>query len=337
MNVNTLDERDRFILNRLQGNFPICETPFQQLEKQWEIPNNELIDRIERLNRDNYLSRFGAVINTRALGGDSRLAAVEAEDNELEDVAEVLNGYQTVTHNYARDHELSLWFVLSADSCEQIDRTLENLEEELERRVYNLPKLTEYYVGLRFVFHEDGDVTTKNIPERLDEHPPANIEPNPTPEKSRLIRVIQEGLPIESRPYQTIAQKAERTEERVVKLCKQMSAEGIIKRLGCVPNHYKLGVKGNAMTVFDIPDDEIDDIGKRLGQHPDVTHCYERPRHEPIWPYNLFAMVHAPTPGEARDRVNRVKNEHGLRNYPSEILFSSRLYKKTGLRLQDKS
>jgi DNA-binding Lrp family transcriptional regulator len=331
MSVEQLNERERFVLNHLQGNFPVKEAPFEELEARWDIPAGDIINTVKQLERNNFLSRFGAVINTRALGGDSRLAALRAEPDELEDVARHLNEYRTVTHNYARDHELNLWFVLSADDEAKIDRTLEQLENELDRSVYNLPKITEYYVGLRFQFHEDGDVTTRNIPDQLIDD--SRKEPSPSAEKQRLIRVIQDGIPIESHPFRTIARRAERTEPRVLELCREMLSEGIIKRLGCVPNHYKLGVKGNAMTVFDVPDNVIDEVGQRLGRRDEVTHCYERPRHEPVWPYNLFAMVHAPTREKARRRVKEVLNEESLTSLPHEILFSSRLLKKTGLRL----
>ncbi len=117
-------------------------------------------------------------------------------------------------------------------------------------------------------------------------------------------------------------------------LVRSMLAEGKIKRLGAVPNHYALGIRANGMAAWDVPDDRVSDVGTRLGQVPEVTHCYRRPRHPPAWPYNLFAMVHGYTKEEVLTTVERIARELGIADLPHDVLFSTRLLKKRGTRVQ---
>ncbi|MBI4302625.1 MAG: Lrp/AsnC family transcriptional regulator [Chloroflexi bacterium] len=153
----------------------------------------------------------------------------------------------------------------------------------------------------------------------------------------RLILLLQEGIPLVTRPYEELAQQLGSSEEDVLQLTRQLLAEGKIKRLGAVPNHYALGITANGMTVWDVPDDQISAIGHRLGQYPEVTHCYRRPRHLPHWPYNLFAMIHSYSREEVLATMERIAKELKLTQFPHEVIFSTRLLKKTGIRLKEKT
>lgn len=323
---------ERRLLNALQGGFPPTATPFEALENRLGLGPEQQVEAIRSMDDEGYISRFGAVINTRALGGDSRLAAMAVPDERLEAVAERVSGHRTVTHNYVRNHELNLWFVLSAVSEARIDRTLETLRQTTDLPVYDLPKLNEYYVGLKFQFYPDGSVDTVSRPSQDESLKSRDTDP-PTGFTRRLIRVIQEGLPIRRRPFDPVARTLEVPLERVLEELRGLLARGQIRRMGIVPHHYNLGIRGNGMAVFDVPDERVDRVGRRLGRRDEVTHCYRRPRHEPIWPYNLFAMVHDREPAAARDKVDRLRREEKLTEYDHEVLFSRRLLKKTGLRL----
>lgn len=153
----------------------------------------------------------------------------------------------------------------------------------------------------------------------------------------RLIVATQNGLPLVSRPYHAIAAELGISAEEVMQRLGDMLARGIIRRIGAVPNHYAIGYTANGMSVWDMDDALIHAVGERIGSLPAVTHCYQRPRALPDWPYNLFAMVH----GHSREEVLReVETIAALiaREFPGacarhEILFSSRILKKTGLRI----
>jgi DNA-binding Lrp family transcriptional regulator len=155
----------------------------------------------------------------------------------------------------------------------------------------------------------------------------------PTEEERRLLLAIQDGLPLVPEPYRKVAERLGMTEERVMELVRSMLTEGKIRRMGAVPNHYALGIRANGMAVWDVPDDRVSELGPRLGQMPEVTHCYRRPRHPPDWPYNLFAMIHGYTREEVLAAVERIAHELGLDQYPHDVVFSTRLLKKRGTRL----
>jgi len=113
-----------------------------------------------------------------------------------------------------------------------------------------------------------------------------------------------------------------------------MQTNGIIRRIGAVPNHYKLGYLHNGMTVWDIADDQIDRLGELIGQLDFVSHCYHRPRHLPDWPYNFFAMVHSKTESGAEQQVQQIASLLGEHCHASDVLYSTKILKKTGLRIK---
>jgi DNA-binding Lrp family transcriptional regulator len=155
-----------------------------------------------------------------------------------------------------------------------------------------------------------------------------------TDEERQVLLAIQDGLPLVPEPYREVGDRLGMSEERVIELVRSMLAEGKIKRLGAVPNHYALGIRANGMAVWDVPDDRVSEVGPRLGQMPEVSHCYRRPRHPPAWPYNLFAMVHGYTREEVLAAVDRIARELGIDGLPHEVLFSTRVLKKQGTRVQ---
>jgi len=108
---------------------------------------------------------------------------------------------------------------------------------------------------------------------------------------------------------------------------------GIIRRIGAVPNHYRLGLTANGMTVWDVDDNKVIEMGNKIGQLGFVSHCYQRPRHLPLWRYNLFAMVHGANKDEVHEKVKQIENLLGENCKAHETLFSSAILKKTGLRL----
>ena len=157
-----------------------------------------------------------------------------------------------------------------------------------------------------------------------------------TGEERRLLLIVQEGIPLAAEPYAEIAAHLGTNEARVLEMLRSLLERGVIKRLAAVPNHYALGVTANGMAVWDVPDERVNEIGSRLGQRPEVTHCYQRPR-RPGWPYNLFAMVHGMSREEVLAKVSEISRDVGLDGLPHETLFSTRLLKKQGMRVRNKA
>ncbi len=149
----------------------------------------------------------------------------------------------------------------------------------------------------------------------------------------RLIELTQAGLPLVSRPYHALARELGTDAEEVMRRFRRMQDLGIIRRIGAVPNHYALGYKANAMSVWDIDDEAIDSLGRRVGGLSFVSHCYRRPRIPGVWPYNLFVMVHGHDRDEVRELVRRLAGMVAADCRGHELLYSTRILKKTGLRL----
>lgn len=148
----------------------------------------------------------------------------------------------------------------------------------------------------------------------------------------KIVELTQSGLPLVSRPYDDIAEQLGIDSSEVIARMKRMLDSGVIRRIAAVPNHYALGYKANGMTVWDVPDDKVNELGHKVGQLAFVSHCYHRPRFLPEWPYNLFAMVHAHSRDEARLLVDKISEVIGSDDRGHDILFSTQILKKTGLR-----
>jgi len=149
----------------------------------------------------------------------------------------------------------------------------------------------------------------------------------------QLVAATQAGLPLAPRPYSVLAQQLGIAEYEVMERLRRMLTAGVIRRIGAVPNHYALGYRANGMSVWDVHDDRIATLGPRVGALDFVSHCYHRPRHLPEWPYNLFAMVHGRSRDEVVNKVEEIAALLGPAARGHDILYSTRILKKTGLRL----
>ena len=148
-----------------------------------------------------------------------------------------------------------------------------------------------------------------------------------------LIAATQGGLPLVPRPYEAVGAMLGVSGEQVRERLGQMLADGLIRRIGAVPQHYKLGFVANGMSVWDVADDQVDALGEQVATLPGVSHCYRRPRHLPDWPYNLFAMLHGRSRDEVEAQARRIAGLLGPACRGHDILYSTAVLKKTGLRL----
>ncbi|GGK75005.1 siroheme decarboxylase subunit beta [Amphritea balenae] len=153
----------------------------------------------------------------------------------------------------------------------------------------------------------------------------------------RLIVETQKGLPLVANPYAQIAEQLECTEQQVIDNMQLLQEQGVVRRIGLVPNHYRLGYVHNAMTVWDVDDEYAVELGERVGALEFVSHCYLRPRHLPLWPYHLFAMVHGKTEAEVELQITQIRELLGDHCRQADRLYSSKILKKTGMRLKSKS
>lgn len=145
-----LDDTDRAIINEYQGGFPLTEEPFEDVGAQLGITAREALERVTRLLEDGVLSRFGPMYHAEKMGGGLTLAALEVPEDDFDRIAEIVNAFPEVAHNYARDHIFNMWFVLATETPEGVAETIAAIENATGLKVHNMPKQEEFFVGLRF-------------------------------------------------------------------------------------------------------------------------------------------------------------------------------------------
>jgi DNA-binding Lrp family transcriptional regulator len=255
---------------------------------------------------------------------------------QFDRVTALVNEFPEVAHNYRREHELNMWFVLATESPESIDTTLRRIEKVTGISVYNFPKQEEFYVGLWLQLDTNDRIETVPVPADIaasSATAAAGADAALDAVDRKIISATQAGLPLVDCPYGMIAEDAGCTSQEVKQRLQNMLSSGIIRRIGAVPNHYRLGLKANGMTVWDVPDDQAQALGEQIGRLDFVSHCYLRPRHLPVWRYNLFAMVHGHTRDEVDVKAETIADMLGNNCNAHETLFSTAVLKKTGMRL----
>lgn len=144
-----MDDIDKHIINHLQIGFPVCDSPYQIVAEQLRLTEADLIERIKRLLDNGVLSRFGPLYHAEQMGGALTLAAVKAPEQQFDKIAEMINAFPEVAHNYARNHALNMWFVIATDVPERLLEVIQEIEQQTGLSVYNMPKINEYFVGLK--------------------------------------------------------------------------------------------------------------------------------------------------------------------------------------------
>ncbi|MCK4711160.1 MAG: Lrp/AsnC family transcriptional regulator [Gammaproteobacteria bacterium] len=321
-------------VNKYQGGFPVCEQPYSIIASELGTNEATLISTIEHLLKDGWLTRFGPLYDAKQMGGGLTLAALSVPENKFEKVTAIVNAYDEVAHNYRREHKLNMWFVVATETEQAVLNVISDIELKTGLKVFNCPKLQEFYVGLKLHINEQGQVDTVPMDLAQSKADHFSVEPIlPNEFERKIIAATQAGLPLVSEPYEQIARQLDSDTAYVIKSIHALLKSGIMRRIGAVPNHYKLGLRGNGMTVWDVPDELVSEVGAKMGAMDFVSHCYERPRHLPDWPYNLFAMVHGSDKEQALKKMVVMETELYPYNFRHDVLFSSAILKKSGLRL----
>ncbi|MDH3538229.1 MAG: AsnC family transcriptional regulator [Gammaproteobacteria bacterium] len=323
-----MDELSRQFINRYQGDFPIEEQPFASAAANLGTDAATLMNRIQALLDDDLLSRFGPLYDASSMGGSLTLAALSVPRERFDEVAQLVNDMPEVAHNYEREHELNMWFVIATETPQLQQQTIDRIEQQANLPVYNFPKLKTFYLGLWLVLAESGRVATKPVPGPLKQGGMIIDELD-----RGIVQATQQGLPLVAAPYNEVAGVCGCDGDTVMRRMQRMLERGVIRRIGAIPNHYRLGLRANGMSVWDVEDDRLQELGARVGRLDCVSHCYERPRHPPRWPYNLFAMVHGHDRDEVEKRLAHIAELLGSSCRAQDVLYSTCILKKTGLRL----
>ena len=325
-----LDATDAALIDEYQSGFPVTERPFRVLADELGIEESEALDRVQRLREDGIFRRFGAVLNPPVIGS-STLAAVSAPEERFDEIAAIINSHRQVNHNYRREHEWNMWFVVTASDRDTRNEILADIETETGCAVLNLPMLTDYYIDLEFPVVNEDRFARESLTET--EVSATRISEQATGDLSaldrRLLLAIQDGFPLSLTPYADIAADLDVDVASVLDSVERLRENGCIKRIGCVVNHVVTGFDSNCMVVWNVPDDKLDEYGERVGSLPYVTLCYHRPRRpEQGWEYNLFTMVHGRDSAAVDEVIDELASEYLPVNH--ERLYSTATLKQTG-------
>jgi DNA-binding Lrp family transcriptional regulator len=326
--IKELTAIDVALINSLQDGFPITQYPFHEVANLIGVTEGVVLTCLNNLLNKNVLTRFGPLYQIEKMGGVFVLAAMSVPENKFDTVSAYVNSLSVIAHNYKREHRLNMWFVFAAESYSEIVNSAEGIEKMSDCKVILLPKEREYFIGMRFRVGENIPVGATSVTDAILDRPISIGDVDRC-----LIKATQSGLPICQEPYKEVGRQIGLDANDVMNRLQYWVDVGFIRRIGAVPNHYSIGFLGNGMAVFDVDDEVVDEFGIRLGALDEVSHCYRRPRNLPEWPYNLFVMLHGKDNNAVLNSLAVIKMILGERCKNSEVLFSSKILKKTGLRI----
>lgn len=325
-----MTDLDLHLLNDFQRDLPLVPRPFGFIAKRLGVSEREVIDALNRLQASGKVSRVGAVFRPHSIGY-SALAALAVPAERLDEVAQLVSAYDEVNHNYEREHRYNLWFVVTAQDEARVRRVLDEIGCRTGYEPLYLPMLEEFYIDLGFDLSQPHKRRSAAVPKEVNGAVPSSRWALSQPFGiAPLVSAIQHGLPLVSRPFAEIGVGLGLTEAEVIAGLAQLVERGTIKRMGVVVRHHELGYRANAMVVWDIPDERVSELGRRIGQVDFVTLCYSRPRRLPEWRYNLFTMIHGQHRDDVLGLVVQLKEQCGLEDTACEVLFSCRRFKQRG-------
>lgn len=319
-----LDTIDRKLFSLLQAEFPLSRQPYHALGLKLGIEGEEVIQRIKQLKAKGMVRQIGPIIDSRRLGYQSTLVAMRVEEVELERVGNLISEHPGVSHSYERTHHFNIWFTLALPAGVDIEKELEQLRNTNGvQSAFTLPVVKEFKLGAYFVLDGEKQERVADMA-GFGKAPTQGVKLSQT--DRRLINELQQDLPLTHGPFSIMAAHLGMSQDYFLAHCHSLQQRGVIRRFAAEVNHRKAGATANAMTCWVAPPEKIETIASRLASLSQVSHLYER-KTNPLWSYNLFAMIHGNTEEACREIADKVATETGLTDFV--MIFSTREFKKT--------
>jgi DNA-binding Lrp family transcriptional regulator len=306
--MQNLTELQKQLCDILQRGLPICEKPFVEIAEVLGTNEKNVLEQIQGLKNAGIIKRFRAIINHRALGKTSTLAAAHVPEEKLQEVAEAVNLLQCVSHNYLRDNFYNLWFTLQAQTISQIDKILSGLSGRFGIDFHSLPVVRSFKLDVRFKFEKK---RSEFVPD-VKAIPKDEVVVLDADEKLILSK-LQSELEITSKPFSFLCDEKLGLED-ILQIIIGLVDKGVIRRIAAVLDYRKLGFTANVLFVCEVPQEKIIETGKKLAGSDLVSHCYERGTFE-NWPYNLFAMMHGRSMDELHKFVDEFVESENIKSY----------------------
>jgi len=300
------------------------ELPFKAVAEKLNTTEEEVLSLVQKLKDDKIIRQTSAIFDTKRLGYKSSLVAFKVDEAKIDEAAEIINAHPGVSHNYLRNHDYNIWFTMAVapDSKLGLEKTIEILKERTGAEdAIILPTLKMFKISVKM------DTTGKRAKkEKLKKLAHKEIEL--TPQHIAVIKELQKDIEVTQEPFKKATEKLGLSYDQFFEIAQELKESGVMRRFATILNHRKAGFGANAMSVWAVPEEKGEEIGKEMAEFSAVSHCYLRPSY-PNWPYNLFAMVHAKTQEECDTLIEEMAKESGLTEYGK--LYSTVEFKKQRL------
>jgi DNA-binding Lrp family transcriptional regulator len=315
---------DNELLYEMQNAFPMTERPFKAVAEKLNSTEEEVLSLVQKLKDEKIIRQTSAIFDTKRLGYKSSLVAFKVDEEKIDQAAEIINAHPGVSHNYLRNHDYNIWFTMAVapDSKLGLEKTIEILKERTGAKdAIILPTLKMFKISVKM--DTTGKRAKKEKVKKL-----AHKEIELTPQHIAVIKELQKDISVTEEPFKETIEKLGLSYNEFFTIANELKESGVMRRFATILNHRKAGFGANAMSVWAVPEEKGEEIGKEMAEFSAVSHCYLRPSY-PNWPYNLFAMVHAKTQEECDALIEEMAKESGLTEYGK--LYSTVEFKKQRL------
>ena len=321
-----IDGIDRKLVDLLQVKFPFVRQPYVDIGVSLGISEEEVITSIRQLRANGIIRQISPVLAASSLGFKTTLVAMRVAEKRMGNAAKIIIQHPGVSHGYARDHFFNFWFTLATSSTADIEVMLPRLAEMIKAEAFfTLPAIRLF--KLRTHFSLGGDEKTQTIGDNNMKVYGQQAKLSNT--DRMIINELQQDLALVSTPFTRMSECLQMDEGEFLSQCQSLLARGIMRRYGAAINHRKAGYAANAMTCWYTPAEKVEEIGTKLASLRQVSHCYERETN-PLWRYNIFAMIHSNSKKACQEIAEKVAAETGLTEYT--LLLSTIEFKKTRVR-----
>lgn len=312
------------LLFEMQNAFPMTQRPFEEVADKLEISEEEVLAMIQKLKKQKIIRQTSAIFDTKRLGYTSSLVAFKVAKDKVDQAAEIINQHPGVSHNYLRNHDYNIWFTMAVapDSKMGLEKTIETLKKLTHAEdAITLPTLKLFKIKVQM------DTTGKRAKkEKVKKVLHKELEL--TKEHIAVIKELQKDITVTEEPFKEAIERLDISYEKFFEIANELKDAGVMRRFATILNHRKAGFGANAMSVWAVPEEKGEEIGRQMAEFSAVSHCYLRPSY-PNWPYNLFAMVHGKSQEECDTLIEEMAKESGLTEYGK--LYSTREFKKQRL------
>ena len=323
-----LDELDKRLLNLMQGRFPLAPRPYAEVARLAEVPEEEVLSRVQHLLDERIIRQVTPIFDTRVLGYKSMLVAASVDPENPHRAARIVNSHPGVSHNYLRNHDFNMWFTIAVepDSKLGLDGTLDVIQRETGAdSIRQLPTLRLFKIRMDLEM-EQGTEALQQAAADSEYREPEPIELEEL--DIAVIKALQGDLPVVPEPYAPSADELGLSQEQLLAHLESMQERRALRRVAAILFHRRAGYSANGMGVWRVPEEQILEFGPLMASFRGISHCYQRPTYAD-WPYSVFTMAHGRSKDECDAILDSIEERTGIGERAT--LYSSTEFKKIRL------